>query len=153
MAYGYGYGYPYGIYGGYNPYIYGDLGGTTADAPGDDADAVRVSTARSPGGAGSVYMTPHTGGPRCGFVRRECRLAGGIRRQAPPARNLQSNTGPDSLVEAVQAELSRRGYFGGEIDAVYNAATHAAIERFQADQRLPATGRINEATLHALELD
>ena len=61
--------------------------------------------------------------------------------------------GPDSLVEAVQQELSKRGYFDGKPDAVYSAATKEAIHRFQTDQGLPATGRINEATLHALHLD
>ncbi len=72
---------------------------------------------------------------------------------APADQSVQPGNGPDSLVEAVQAELSRRGYFGGKIDAVYNPATHTAIQRFQTDQHLPASGRINEATLHALQLD
>ena len=72
---------------------------------------------------------------------------------APSDESVQPGHGPDSLVEAVQAELSRRGYFGGKVDAIYNAATHTAIQRFQIDQHLPASGRLNEATLHALELD
>lgn len=64
-----------------------------------------------------------------------------------------ASSGPDSLVEAVQGELSRRGYFEGKPDAIYSPATKEAIRRFQTDQKLPATGRINEATLHALKLD
>ncbi len=75
--------------------------------------------------------------------------------QIPSPANKSSDTpqGPDSLVEAVQNELSQRGYFAGKADAMYGADTKEAIRRFQTDQRLPATGRINEATLHALHLD
>ncbi len=61
--------------------------------------------------------------------------------------------GPDSLVEAVQDELTRRGYFAGKVDAIYGEETKTALRRFQTDQKLNVTGRINEATLHALELD
>ena len=64
-----------------------------------------------------------------------------------------TSNGPDSLIEAVQAELARRGYFGGKVNAMYGPATHEALRRFQTDEGLAATGRINEATLHALELD
>lgn len=64
-----------------------------------------------------------------------------------------AETGPDSLVEAVQSELARRGYFGGKVDATYDEPTKAALRRFQMDRQLAVTGRINEATLHALQLD
>ncbi len=75
--------------------------------------------------------------------------------QNPPStdKSTAALQGPDSLVEAVQGELSRRGYFEGKPDAIYAPATREAIRRFQTDQHLPATGRINEATLHALHLD
>lgn len=75
--------------------------------------------------------------------------------QAPAAsdRSTGAPQGPDSLVEAVQSELVRRGYFEGQPDSMYTPATREAIRRFQTDQRLPTTGRINEATLHALHLD
>jgi hypothetical protein len=35
--------------------------------------------------------------------------------------------GPDSLVEAVQAELTRRGYYQGKVDAMFRADTEAAL--------------------------
>ena len=63
------------------------------------------------------------------------------------------SNGPDSLIEAVQAELARRGYFSGKVNAMYGPATREALRRFQTDAGLAATGRINEATMHALELD
>ena len=71
----------------------------------------------------------------------------------PSASSGASSNGPDSLIEAVQAELGRRGYFSGKVNAMYGPATRDALRRFQADAGLAATGRINEATLHALELD
>ena len=64
-----------------------------------------------------------------------------------------ASNGPDSLIEAVQAELARRGYFAGKVNAMYGPTTREALRRFQTDEGLAATGRINEATLHALELD
>ena len=63
------------------------------------------------------------------------------------------NNGPDSLVEAVQQELIRRGYFGGKVDAMYGPDTKDALRKFQQDHHLADTGLINEATLHALQLD
>ena len=71
-----------------------------------------------------------------------------------PTEDRESNeTGPDTLVESVQNELAKRGYYGGKVDSMYNDDTRAALRRFQADQHLAVTGRINEATLHALQLD
>jgi hypothetical protein len=64
-----------------------------------------------------------------------------------------AGNGPDSLVEAVQAELARRGYFTGKVDAMYGPSTREALRRFQTDMGLAATGRVNEATMHALRLD
>ena len=64
-----------------------------------------------------------------------------------------NENGPDTLVESVQNELAKRGYYGGKVDSLYNESTRAALRRFQTDQHLAVTGRINEATLHALQLD
>ena len=65
----------------------------------------------------------------------------------------QEHVSSDTLVESVQNELAKRGYYGGKVDSMYNDATRAALKRFQTDQQLAVTGRINEATLHALQLD
>ena len=77
------------------------------------------------------------------------------RQQTPDANNGGTipNNGPDSLVEAVQEELVRRGYYGGKVDAMFSPDTKEALRKFQADRHLAATGLINEATLHALQLD
>ena len=68
-------------------------------------------------------------------------------------KHITNNDGPDSLVEAVQQELAKRGYLNGKVDGTYGDTTRAALERFQTDQKISKTGRINEATLHALQLD
>ena len=72
---------------------------------------------------------------------------------APSEERESRETGPDTLVESVQNELAKRGYYGDSIDSMYNDATRTALRRFQTDQHLAVTGRINEATLHALQLD
>ena len=71
----------------------------------------------------------------------------------PASASRGVGSGPDSLVEAVQEELARLGYFGGKVDAIYGEDTKKALSRFQGDQGLAVTGRINDATLHALRLD
>lgn len=77
------------------------------------------------------------------------------RQQTPDASNGGTipGNGPDSLVEAVQDELVRRGYYGGKVDAMFSPDTKEALRKFQADHHLATTGLINEATLHALQLD
>jgi hypothetical protein len=74
---------------------------------------------------------------------------------AGPAANQPSNLplGPDSLVEAVQTELTRRGYFQGKVDSMFTPDTEAALRHFQQDNYLAPTGHLNEPTLHALNLD
>ncbi len=153
----YGYGYPYGFYGGFPSYADTDIAGVgTGDynsgvVSGDVGDSNALS-ADAVGNLSQPYATsrdvlpptPTDDSPATSINPAPAAAAGA---------NPGANTGSDSLVEAVQAELARRGYFAGKIDAVYNDATHRALQRFQTDQRLSATGRINEATLHALQLD
>ncbi len=60
---------------------------------------------------------------------------------------------PNSVLEAVQIELLDRGYFVGTPDGLQGPATAEAIRRFQTDQRLRPTGKVNQATLFALGLN
>ena len=151
----YGYNYPYAISGGYAPYIYNDIA-DVGMSDGGSVSSVADSNDLSTDAARNLSQPYASESP--GYILPPADAPGQAPDAAPAspdgsARALRSNTGPDSLVEAVQAELARRGYFGGKVDAVYNEATHAALKRFQSDQQLSATGRINEATLHALQLD
>ena len=153
-GYGYGYPFPYLFSGGYAPYFDGDPSAYTAPANnsvGEDVNGeVAATDSPSPAAANDLSRPYPTNSY---LVTTPGDSTPAAASQGPAGQNVQSNSGPDSLVEAVQAELARRGYFGGKVDAIYNDATHAAIQRFQTDQHLPASGRLNEATLHALELD
>ncbi len=161
--------FPYGVYypylynnygyGGYGNYGYG---GATADdsALSTDhsiADLGAPDFSSTPNNYYS-YAAPEQDTPNTNPSTPDPTLpdapAVGPQSPSPVDKSADSTVqGPDSLVEAVQNELSRRGYFAGKVDSMYSAATKEAIRRFQADQSLPATGRINEATLHALRLD
>ena len=159
--------FPYGVY---YPYLYGnegyggygndgyDLG--AADYAGsvgsdNDADLGAPNFSNTPNNYYS-YVSPDPGNPGASSSAPTQPLpeAPAVGPQTPSADSpTAAAQGPDSLVEAVQTELARRGYFEGKADSMYSDATKEAIRRFQTDQRLPATGRINEATLHALRLD
>ncbi len=53
---------------------------------------------------------------------------------------------PDQVV----ADVQRLGYYQGAIDGLLGPATQAAIEKYQQDHGLPATGRIDARTLAVL---
>jgi hypothetical protein len=55
-------------------------------------------------------------------------------------------------VSAVQAELQRRGYFDQSPSGVLDAETREALRTFQKEKDLSVTGRIDRATLAALEV-
>jgi hypothetical protein len=58
----------------------------------------------------------------------------------------------DSTVAAAQAQLSRQGYYRGEIDGIFGAATRSAIMRYQRERGLRVTGLLNRDTQRALGL-
>lgn len=53
---------------------------------------------------------------------------------------------------SVQVELQRQGYYGGPIDGDIGPQTQTAIAKFQSQNGLPATGKINEALLKSLNI-
>ncbi|MGH9768281.1 MAG: peptidoglycan-binding domain-containing protein [Blastocatellia bacterium] len=54
----------------------------------------------------------------------------------------------ESRVLQIQQALNNRGFYTGEITGVYDQATIEAMRRFQANQKIPATGY---PTAHALK--
>jgi len=54
------------------------------------------------------------------------------------------------LAASVQSELSRRGYYHGEVDGVIGSRSRAAVKEFQASKGLPTTGVIDSKLLKAL---
>ncbi len=156
--------YPY-FYGAALPAYYGDFDSGYGASLGVDADAALtgdVSAGVNTDSQSDGYWARRSTEPQDDAgddtgpalppnapaqVGPENPAASGAERRAP------AQIGPDSLVEAVQAELAQRGYFAGKVDAIYGEPTREALRRFQADRKLAVTGRINEATLHALQLD
>lgn len=55
-------------------------------------------------------------------------------------------------VKEVQQALMNKGYYNGPIDGVAGSKTRSGVKEFQQDEDLPATGRINAATLERLNV-
>ena len=53
---------------------------------------------------------------------------------------------------AVQQELAGLGYYHGPVDGVIGPETDRAIRWFQSMNKIPVTGRIDNATLRALQI-
>jgi peptidoglycan endopeptidase LytE len=56
----------------------------------------------------------------------------------------------ENVLFAVQGELMRRGFYRGGIDGQLSPATTDAIVRFQQDEGMPITGRLDSDTLYEL---
>ena len=69
-----------------------------------------------------------------------------------PARAARASYEYDrgSLEASVQSELRRRGYYRGAVDGDIGPASRAAIQRYQADRGLYASGRIDASLLRSL---
>jgi peptidoglycan hydrolase-like protein with peptidoglycan-binding domain len=75
-------------------------------------------------------------------------------KKAVPAatwRTRQQNPTPERYKEIQQA-LADKGYLKGEPSGVWDAASVDAMQRFQSDQKLTATGKINAPSLIGLGL-
>ena len=59
-------------------------------------------------------------------------------------------SGANTTVSAIQAELGKLGYYNGAIDGVLGDETQAALARYQQDQNISVTGTVNAATLQSL---
>ena len=56
-------------------------------------------------------------------------------------------------IRQVQSELRRRGYLRTEPTGTLNRSTREALRRYQIDQRLPLTARVDRPTFESLGLD
>ena len=54
------------------------------------------------------------------------------------------------LPKAVQRQLAKRGYYKGTVDGDFGTSSRSALSRFQKDNHLKVTGRIDEDSLEAL---
>ena len=60
---------------------------------------------------------------------------------------------PPAAIQTVQGRLHTAGEYNGAVDGVWGQDSEAALQRFQADHQLQATGQLNQATVAALGID
>jgi len=70
---------------------------------------------------------------------------------APPRPRVQPQPTPDRYREIQQA-LQHKGYFSGEPTGQWDAGSMDALKRFQQDQNLNASGKLDSLSLIALGL-
>jgi hypothetical protein len=68
-----------------------------------------------------------------------------------PARSTQSVPTPERYKE-IQEALARKGYLHGEASGVWNPDSADALRRFQQDQNLQASGKLDSLSIIALGL-
>jgi Putative peptidoglycan binding domain len=61
-------------------------------------------------------------------------------------------TPSQEIIVAVQRELTKLGYYHGQIDGLFGPQTERAISWFQSVDKLSVTGQIDDSTLKALQI-
>ena len=56
-------------------------------------------------------------------------------------------------VRTIQGRLKQLGLYAGDADGIWGDSTQAALERFQRDRGLQASGHLNPNTLTTMGLD
>jgi peptidoglycan hydrolase-like protein with peptidoglycan-binding domain len=56
------------------------------------------------------------------------------------------------IIQAVQTRLKKNGFYQGQISGVYDSETSAAVTRFQIRNGLAISGKLDAATLNALDV-
>ncbi len=69
---------------------------------------------------------------------------------ATPERPTLSPGDSGPLVRDLQIKLKRLSYYSDDIDGEFDAATQAAVETFQQDQKVPVTGVVDAETWRVL---
>jgi peptidoglycan hydrolase-like protein with peptidoglycan-binding domain len=67
----------------------------------------------------------------------------------PTAKKIRVNS---KVIRQAQEKLNDKGYSSGPVTGRMNLATRAAVRKFQADEKLKATGRLDENTLSHLNI-
>ena len=76
-----------------------------------------------------------------------CRMLGTL---AQPS--LSEVAPSEQTIVAVQKELTKLGYYHGQIDGIVGPETRKAISWFQSVDKLSVSGRIDDPTLKALQI-
>jgi peptidoglycan hydrolase-like protein with peptidoglycan-binding domain len=122
-------------------------GGESARRPyGYDRDSRPAENATNEQrGSAAPPVFPDVGAPLSSRLPGRSLLAGTVYEGAP--RQVQEN-----LIYAAQGQLARRRFYLGELDGQLGPATADAIARFQQNEDLPVTARLDQATLDELQL-
>jgi hypothetical protein len=124
---------------------------TTPAAPAPATPAPATPAPMAPAPATPAPMTPATPAPAAPAMPAPATTPPPA--AAAPAMKMPEKKKPEAYsrraVEMVQAALNNKGA-NLEIDGTMNAATKAALKKYQAGNKLKATGAIDQATLKSL---
>jgi hypothetical protein len=103
-------------------------------------------------GGRSYYGSRYSGYPyRYGYGYPYYGPSVGVSYYSSPSYTYSRSYGyDDDTAVDVQRALKRRGYYRGTIDGDIGPGTRSAIRAYQADRRLPVTGRIDGSLLRSL---
>ena len=138
--------YPYGGWGGcyrggwYGTGIPNGLGWTMFGL-GAAAVAAPVAYAVAPP---PVYAAPY---PSVGYYNPPQTV---VVEQAPKQVRQVSSSPQSELLAKVQSKLAALGYYKGGIDGSFGPQTELAVTKFQNENGLPVTGRVDLKTLSSL---
>ena len=92
-----------------------------------------------------------TSKPRTGTSKSPTKAARASARTRVVRRSTQQAPTPERYRE-IQQVLADKGYFQGTVDGSWNAASVDALKRFQKDQNLTDSGKLDSLSLIALGL-
>lgn len=72
---------------------------------------------------------------------------------AMAGRDVQGRALKPEAVRTIQGRLKQLGLYAGDADGIWGDSTQAALERFQRDRGLQASGRLDPNTLTTMGLD
>jgi peptidoglycan hydrolase-like protein with peptidoglycan-binding domain len=71
---------------------------------------------------------------------------------APVASDPAQNQASHDLVQQVQTALKQDHLYGGRVDGAWGPRTQHGVTLFQKQHQLPTNGQLDDATLHAMNL-
>jgi hypothetical protein len=99
-------------------------------------------------GRGYYYGPPNS----AYYYQRSDVMYYATREAAPREYYRNSSHGQNSMGAAVQRQLTRRGYYNGNIDGQIGGKSRRAIVRYQQDNGLRVTGNISQGLIRSLGL-
>ncbi len=123
-------------------------------APKSSAKSAPKSNAKSAGKKPATVATVHKTTTKAGTKTVSTKTAskkGGKKAPVQSWRARQQVPTPDRYRQ-IQEALAAKGYLKGEPSGVWNGESTDALRRFQADQKLEPSGKLNSLSLIALGL-